>query len=206
MSIPPRFSHTARGNPPNYRETVSIPRLPNTRHGRRAWGQAPPRLAANPVSQPVNVVQLPQQPQPLPPKNPKLRQLNPKISNIRQQSAQMPLLLRLFIKLYQTSTIITTCLVAAVLVVYGWTVYSQKQWGQEYSKLEKLQRNERYLTSTNEILKNQLAKQAETAETGFVMPSPATTVFIKPSPAPKKKESAKKEQKIEKPADMPLGY
>jgi len=63
-------------------------------------------------------------------------------------------------------SVVTFLLVTAMLTVYGWTVYSQRMWNQAYSKLVILQRNERQLTTTNEVLKNQMALQAEQSATG----------------------------------------
>ena len=94
----------------------------------------------------------------------------------------VPLWLMRLCALQRHSSIVTFLLVASMLVVYGWTVYSQQLWSKEYRKLETLQRHERQLTTTNEVLKNQMALQAERPNTGLVAPSPASAIFLPPAP------------------------
>jgi hypothetical protein len=53
--------------------------------------------------------------------------------------------------LQRGSDVITLILGIVTLTIYSWTVYTQQQWTQEYRKLGTLQRNERDLTTTNEI-------------------------------------------------------
>jgi hypothetical protein len=63
-------------------------------------------------------------------------------------------LLRLY-TFHRYSTVLAFLLVASTLAVYGWTVYSQEVWSQSYRRLQKLQRHERLLTTTNATLTNQ---------------------------------------------------
>lgn len=98
----------------------------------------------------------------------------------------------------------TFLLMGGMLLVYGATVYAQQKWSQEYRKLENLQRYERQLITTNELLKNQMATEAETPATGLVPPNPASAIVLHPtsqnvSSSPKVKPA---EPKIE----IPLGY
>jgi hypothetical protein len=83
----------------------------------------------------------------------------------------------------QSSTLITFCLSVGALAVYSWTVYSQQLWGREYQRLETLQRNERQLVTASESLKNQLAGQAATSESGLILPSSENTIFLQTAPA-----------------------
>jgi len=76
---------------------------------------------------------------------------------------------------------VTFLLVTAMLTVYGWTVYSQNIWNQAYQKARILQRHERQLTTTNEVLKNQMALQAEQPAT-LVRQSCQVVIFLKPAP------------------------
>lgn len=94
----------------------------------------------------------------------------------------MPLWLQWLIKVQRSSSIATCLLAVAVLMVYGWTVYSQQLWSQQYHKLETLQHKERQLMTSSEVLKNQLAQQAERPTTGLVSPQPANLIFLKPAP------------------------
>lgn len=77
--------------------------------------------------------------------------------------------------------IATYLLIAVMLVAYGSTVSFQQKWNQEFRKLESLQRHERQLTSANEILKNQLAAEAEKPATGLMPPNPAKAIILKAS-------------------------
>jgi hypothetical protein len=92
-------------------------------------------------------------------------------------------LLRLY-ALHRYTCLGTFSLVVAVLVVYGWTVYSQKLWGQSYRKLQELQRDERQLTKTNEVLKDKMAKEAEKPNTGLSSPSANKTIFLPAEQSP----------------------
>jgi hypothetical protein len=98
----------------------------------------------------------------------------------RPQSA--PPWLKLFLRVQQASSVMTLLLIVALLTVYGWTVYTQQRWGQAYHRLETLQKRERQLTAANEVLKNQIAKQAEAPEVGLVLPAPDNTIFLAPAP------------------------
>jgi len=71
---------------------------------------------------------------------------------------------------------VTFLLVTAMLAVYGWTVYSQNI-GIKHTKARILQRHERQLTTTNEVLKNQMALQAEQPATGLVRQSRCVVIF-----------------------------
>jgi hypothetical protein len=102
-------------------------------------------------------------------------------------------------------------LVATMLSVYSWTVYSQKMWSQAYRKLEILQRHERQLTTTSEVLKNKIALQAEQPVTNLVPPNPAVAIFLQP--APQRPNHAadsilpiKAAAKTKQPNHIPLGY
>lgn len=94
----------------------------------------------------------------------------------------LPLWLRSLMGAQRSLSIITWGLATAVLSVYGQTVYSQQMWSQEYRKLEALQRDERQLTAASELLKNQIAQQAESSRTGLVPANPANTLFLQPAP------------------------
>lgn len=73
-------------------------------------------------------------------------------------------------------------LVATMLAAYSWTVYSQQRWNQAYRKLETLQLHERQLVTTNEVLKNQMAQQAQQPDAGLIPPDPATAIVLQAAP------------------------
>ncbi|MBW4662661.1 MAG: hypothetical protein KME01_00395 [Chroococcus sp. CMT-3BRIN-NPC107] len=102
--------------------------------------------------------------------------------------------------------IATYLLIAAMLVAYSSTVYFQQKWHQEFLKLESLQRHERQLTSTNEVLKNQLAAEAEKPATGLMPPNPTEAIILKASnprsDRPRSGLNAQPQPKV----DIPTGY
>ncbi len=101
---------------------------------------------------------------------------------VMPNSESAPLwLLRLY-ALHRHSSIVAFLLVAATLVVYGWTVYSQELWSQGYRRLQNLQRQERQLTTTNEVLENKMAVEGERPAAGLVAPTPAKMIFLNPAP------------------------
>lgn len=119
-------------------------------------------------------------------------------------------LLRLY-TLQRPSSVVMFLLVAIMLSVYSWTVYSQKMWSNSYRKLDILQRDERQLTTTSEVLKNKMALQAEQPSTNLVKPNPVVAIFLQP--APQRPEhttdpvlSTTKPTKTEQPTPIPLGY
>jgi hypothetical protein len=90
-------------------------------------------------------------------------------------------LLRLYTIRRHTS-IMAFLLVAATLIVYGWTVYSQQLWSKSYRRLQNLQRNERQLTTKNEILKNKLAQEAQKPPAKLESPTPQRMIFMNRAP------------------------
>lgn len=121
-------------------------------------------------------------------------------------SQSAPLWFNLLVGLQRGSSVVTFLLIAAVLVVYGWTVYSQQLWSQEYRKLENLQRQERQLTAKNEILKNQLAQQAERPEAGLVPHTPKDTIFLEPAPQRPETALSPTVTELNLSSNVPLGY
>ena len=112
-------------------------------------------------------------------------QSNPAQSDVVQtlpRPQTTPSWLKLLLVLQRTSSAFTFVLVIGLLVVYGWTVYTQQRWGKAYSRMETLQKQERQLMAANEVIKNQMAKQAETPDSGLVLPEPGNTIFLAPAP------------------------
>jgi len=120
-----------------------------------------------------------------------------------------PLWLLRLCSLQRRSLVVLFLLVAGMLASYGWTVYSQQKWTQAYRKLEILQRNERQLTITNEVLKNQLALQAEQADTHLLPSAPELTIFLQPAPqaaSPNATSIAVNTEATAKLTPLPVGY
>lgn len=98
------------------------------------------------------------------------------------QVNQPPAWVKALITIQRGSTVLTFTLVAAVLAVYSWTVYTQHRWGEEYDRLEILQRDERQINAANEALKDNLARQAEIGEANLVLPQVNNILFLEPAP------------------------
>lgn len=131
---------------------------------------------------------------------------------IQLRSRSTPMwLLRLY-TLQRPSSIVMFLLMATMLSVYSWTVYSQKMWINSYHKLDILQRDERQLTTTSEVLKNKMALQAEQPITNLVKPNPVLAIFLQPAPqrpdrvASPELPPTKPSTKTEQPTPIPLGY
>lgn len=127
---------------------------------------------------------------------------------IMPNSGAAPLwLLRLY-TFHRYSTVLAFLLVASTLAVYGWTVYSQDLWSKSYSRLQKLQRHERLLTTTNATLRNNMAEEAEKSTTGLVSPTPQGMIFLPPAshnPKPASSNTTPNSQTQEQTLS-PLGY
>ena len=119
-------------------------------------------------------------------------------------------LLRLY-TLQRPSSVVMFLLVATMLSVYSWTVNSEKMWNNLQRKLDILQRHERQLTTTSEVLKNKMALQAEQPITNLVKPNPVLAIFLQPAPQRPDTTSpvlstTKPSAKTEQPTPIPLGY
>jgi hypothetical protein len=113
------------------------------------------------------------------PKSPKVNQER---VPVMPNSESAPLWLLRLHAIHRNSSIVAFLLVAATLVVYGWTVYSQELWSQAYHKLQNLRREERQLTTTSEVLQNKMAQEGEKPSAGLVAPTPDRTIFVLPAP------------------------
>lgn len=100
--------------------------------------------------------------------------------------------------------IATYLLIFGMLVAYSSTVYLQQKWHQEFYKLKSLQLYERQLTTTNEVLKNQLALEAEQLSTGLIPPNPEDAIILQASSSKSDRAFSKPETQLK--IDIPSGY
>ncbi len=129
------------------------------------------------------------------------------VTRINTLGRTTPIWLQALLSMQRGSDLIAFLLVGATLTIYSWTVYTQQQWTQEYGKLETLQRNERELTKANEVMKNQLAQQAESPATGLINPTQTNTIILPPVPENQPyKASREKTSDPEPVVKTPLGY
>ncbi|MDJ0555564.1 MAG: hypothetical protein QNJ68_14190 [Microcoleaceae cyanobacterium MO_207.B10] len=93
-----------------------------------------------------------------------------------------PLWLRSLMGVQMASSIMTILLAGSSLTIYGWTIYSQSKWTEEYQQLQQLRRQEQQISVANELLKNQIAEQASTPDTGLVSQDSVKRIFLQPAP------------------------
>jgi hypothetical protein len=137
----------------------------------------------------------PQRPsQPLDRKN-KLRQVTPqpiKNRNVkrlpRTNSFPLPLWLRVLMTTQKLSIAATVVLTISVFAIYGWTVYAQEQWNQQFKKLEQLQRQERQLTNAAGSFDNEMLQSIQKKPGDLVRESPEKSIFLQAAPLRPKRE------------------
>ena len=132
--------------------------------------------------------------QPLDRKN-KLRQASPKPNKNRNvkrlprtNSFPLPLWLRVLMTTQKLSIAATVILTISVFAIYGWTVYAQEQWNQQFKKLEQLQRQERQLTNAAGSFDNEMLQSIQKKPGDLVRESPEKSIFLQAAPLRPKRE------------------
>lgn len=111
----------------------------------------------------------------------------PKVKALRPHRPADPRWLQSLTALQHTSAAIAFLIGGVAIGFYASTVHAQQQWGRTYRQLENLQRQETQLTAAHEMLRQQLAQEAELPQSGLVPPSSDTVLFLEPAdprPAP----------------------
>jgi hypothetical protein len=72
----------------------------------------------------------------------------------------------------------TVILTISVFAIYGWTVYAQEQWNQQFKKLEQLQRQERQLTNAAGSFDNEMLQSIQKKPGDLVRESPEKSIFL----------------------------
>lgn len=125
------------------------------------------------------------------------------------QPKQLPLELKLLVFLQKSSSICSLLLVTVTLAIFGLTVRIPEKWNTEYRRLTTLQRQERQLTTTNEIQKSELLRQKENQNNSLVYPTPEQALFLSISPTENNPESITQQSNpvdVTIIKDSPLGY
>ncbi len=131
------------------------------------------------------------------------KNFNLKIANQTNPWAK-PLWLRSLLRMNTGTAIAMLILVSAVVGLYSKVVYTKQIWGQEYRKLERLQKEERQITIFNEALKNNIAQTAKQDGTGLVAPNSAAMILLEPTPVRPLREAILPQPEIS--ILQPLGY
>jgi len=106
----------------------------------------------------------------------------------RTNSFPLPLWLRLLITTQKLSIAATVSLTVSVFIIYGWTVYAQEQWNQQYKKLELLQRQERQLTNAAGSFDHEMLQSIQKKPGDLVRESPEKSIFLQAAPLRPKRE------------------
>ena len=122
---------------------------------------------------------------------------------------QQPVWLRSLLQAQRASSVVAVMLLGGALSLYGLTVYGEQRWSQDYQKLETLRLQEQQLTAASEVLKHQLAKEAQNPETGLAAQNPGNTIFLQPAPETRSPLAAPNSEPVLKNragVQAPLGY
>ncbi|TAD75127.1 MAG: hypothetical protein EA001_14560 [Oscillatoriales cyanobacterium] len=103
-----------------------------------------------------------------------------KVSPLPSQP-ELPQPLQRLKKIQRWSAVTAVVAIALAVVAYGQTVQIQNAWSSDYKRLQTLQRQERDLRVALEVLKDQVARQAEAADSTLQPPSPKQLIFLRPS-------------------------
>ncbi len=106
----------------------------------------------------------------------------------RTNSFPLPLWLRVLMTTQKLSIAATVLLTVSVFVIYGWTVYAQEQWNQQYKKLEQLKRQERQLTNAAGSFDNEMLRSIQKKPGDLVRESPEKSIFLQAAPLRPKRE------------------
>lgn len=106
----------------------------------------------------------------------------------RANAFSLPLWLRLLMSTQKLSIVVTVLLTVSVFAIYGWTVYAQEQWNQQYKKLEQLKRQERQLTAAEGSFNNELMRSAEKNPGELVRERPEQSIFLQAAPLRPKRD------------------
>jgi len=106
----------------------------------------------------------------------------------RTNGFPLPMWLRVLMSTQKLAIAATVMLTISVFAIYGWTVYAQEQWNQQYKKLEQLKRQERQLTSAEGSFDNDLLRSVQNKPGDLVRERPDQSIFLQAAPLRPKRE------------------
>ena len=123
------------------------------------------------------------------------------------QPPSVPVWLRSLLTMQQGAMVLFGSMLGLSALVYGYTVYTQGLWRSQHGQLERLQLQESQQGVMNEHLKQQMAKDADGANSGLVAPNPDRLVFIPSAPQrPTKSLPTPHSTQPTRQSKLPLGY
>jgi hypothetical protein len=93
-----------------------------------------------------------------------------------------PLWLRFLQKWQHTSGVVAFGLAIAACLAYAYATHYQQRWSQVYQRTEQLRTEQQQLHVYQELLKNQVAQDAQAENTELVPPDPNQILFVEPAP------------------------
>lgn len=135
------------------------------------------------------------------------------VSQVKSEVSQLPqpnsapIWLRSLLTIERGAAALFVSVFGLSIVVYGYTVHTQKLWKQQYGKLNRIDLQERQQVVMDANLKHQMAEAAELDPKKFEAPDPKKVAFI-PSIAPRPTKSDPKSPKFKASPTpkRPLGY
>jgi hypothetical protein len=106
----------------------------------------------------------------------------------RTDSFPLPTWLKLLMSAQKMSIAMTVLLTVSVFAIYGWTVYAQEQWNQQYKKLEQLKRQERQLTTAEGTFDNDMLRAVQKKPGELVRERPEQSIFLQAAPLRPKRD------------------
>ncbi len=141
-----------------------------------------PQRSPQPLDRPLDRKHKLRQAIPQPIKNRNIKRLP------RTNSFPLPLWLRVLMTTQKLSIAATVILTISVFAIYGWTVYAQEQWNQQYKKLEQLKRQERQLTNAAGSFDHEMLQSIQKKPGDLVRESPEKSIFLQAAPLRPKRE------------------
>lgn len=120
-----------------------------------------------------------------------------------------PWWLRLLQQGQRSSSLIAFVLAIAACIAYAYATHYQQRWSQVYQQTEQLRTEEQQLHAYQELLKNQVASDAQTEKTELVPPDPNQILFVEPAPVREFQPSPQPEPEADPSQPVvsePLGY
>jgi hypothetical protein len=122
--------------------------------------------------------------------------------------APAPVWLKSLLTAQKVSMVLFCSVFGLSSIVYGYTMHTQTTWRIQQEQLRRWQNQERHQGVMNENLKQDLAKTAETKESGLVDPKPQMAVFVHSAP-PRQPKLLPAKAQASKPipvSKVPSGY
>lgn len=134
------------------------------------------------------------------------QQTDPSLGLINPSSPQFPSWLILLMAFRKISTPLLLLLVMGLLPVYAWRVNTEQSWGNQYTELEELQKDQRQWLTRNEERKHEISENLENDPAGYIPKSSKTSIFYQSAPVRSPKSVSSPPREITDLNTIPIGY